>query len=79
MKKEDGTAIPVSGKTGTRTSHNLVSYAAANKNLIVTYGGVSIDNDVITVSNLEVKQEKGTKSTIVKLDNLNIRVVPIAG
>ncbi|MBR2796968.1 MAG: hypothetical protein IKE17_16025 [Clostridia bacterium] len=79
VKKEDGTAIPVSGKTGTRTSHNLVSYAAANKNLIVTYDGVSIDNDVITVSNLEVKQEKGTKSTIVKLDNLNIRVVPIAG
>lgn len=79
VKKEDGDPIPVSGSTGTRTSHNLVSYAAANKNLIVTYGSVSKNNDVITIANLEVKHESGDQSTLVKLDSLNIRVVPIAG
>ena len=79
VKKEDGTPIPVSGKTETRTSHNLVSYAAANKSLIVTYSGVTKVNDVITISDLEVKHEKGDTSPLVKLGSLNIRVVPIAG
>ncbi len=79
VKKEDGNPIPESGKTETRTPHNLVSYAAANKNLIVTYDNADINNDVITISDIEVKHENGDKSTLVKLDSLNIRVVPIAG
>ena len=64
---------------GGREGHNLVSYAAANKSLIVTYSGVTKVNDVITISDLEVKHEKGDTSPLVKLGSLNIRVVPIAG
>lgn len=77
--KEDGSAIPVKGSDKARDSHNLVSDSAANKNLIVTYGGATISNDIIKFSNLEVKEKNGSKSTLVKLDELNIRLVPIAG
>lgn len=75
VDKTTGNALPAGSN---RNSHNLVTSAASNKNLIVTYGSpIVVSKDVIEISNIEVKM--GTDSSIVKLDKLIIRLVPVSG
>ncbi len=78
VNKTDGKPLSVAGKTGERTPERLVTKAASNGNLIVTYTNASVSGDIITFSTLEVKQETGSKSTLVTLDELKIRLVPVA-
>ena len=78
VNKADGKPLNVCGKTGERMPERLVTKAASNGNLIVTYGNVSVTGDIITFTNLEVKQETGSKSTLVTLNELKIRLVPVA-
>lgn len=79
VNKTDGTPLSVAEKTGSRTPERLVTKAASNGDLIVTYDSASVSGDIITFSKLEVKRETGSKSTLVTLDKLKIRLVPVAG
>ena len=78
VNKTDGQPLSVAGKTGGRTPERLVTKAASNGNLIVTYNKANVSGDIITFTKLEVKQETGSKSTLVTLDELKIRLVPVA-
>ena len=53
----------------------LVSGAASNKNLYVTYGNCGVDGGVVTFENLSVKAKDGDK-TLAKIDiDYKIRVL----
>jgi len=80
VNREDGTAIPVPGDTGTRSPHLLVTNAASNKDLYVTYDSVGpdeVNRDVIVFSNIEVRRKVGG-SLITSLKELKIRMVPVS-
>jgi len=61
---------------------DLVSNAASNRNLYVTYGAVTYDPDsetepdIITISGIEVKRDSGDNATLASLEALKIRLVP---
>lgn len=77
VNKDTGAPIPVAGAAADdRTAHNLVSNAAANKNLIVTYDGTPTQSrDVICIPDIQVKD--GTGAVLVEMDELKIRLVPV--
>lgn len=79
VNQSDGSPIPVKGASTTRTSHNLVSGAASNKNLIIKYDAPSFANDVIVIPNLVVMHTDGSETKLATLDELKIRLVPVAG
>lgn len=73
VNKDDGTAIPMPEGTDPREARRLVSDAASNKNLRVSYGNsVAIDSDIVTLSTLEVRLGTGS-NPIASLDKLSIR------
>lgn len=53
-------------------NHLLVSYAASNKNLIITYGDVSAIGGIVEFNNIEVKKE-GQTQAIVSIQEFKIR------
>ena len=77
VNREDGTAIPAPGDTGTRSPHLLVTSAASNKDLYVTYEEPVIAGDVITFGRIEVRRKAGG-SLITSLKELKIRMVPVS-
>ena len=80
VNREDGTAIPAPGATDARSPHLLVTNAASNKDLYVTYDSVGpdeVNRDVIVFSNIEVRRKAGG-SLITSLKELKIRMVPVA-
>ena len=91
-EKEDQTADkkiwePIPNGDNTRTSYPLVSNAASNKDLYITYSAkngtpaIEIDPsnpDVIIFHNLEVKRNMGSRATIASLDELKIRLTPVS-
>ena len=73
-------AIP-DGETTKRQSHYLVSVAAANKNLKVTYGSADYNAsqpDIIAINNITVSRAVGETTVIASLDKLVIRLSPIS-
>lgn len=77
---QTGDPIPMAGQSESRAPHALVSDAAANKNLIVTYnvGSVFVDSDVITIPGLQVTLKDGSGGAIASLDELCIRMLPVS-
>ena len=78
VKPTGGTITPIAGST----VHDLVSKAASNKDLYVTYSTVELDTnnpDIIIFKQLEVKPINGSSSAITSLDELKIRLVPVEG
>lgn len=78
IKKPDGGPIVAISDSQT---FDLVSNAASNKDLYVTYERVETDagnSDIIVFKNLEVKRI-GDNSQITSLEELKIRLVPVAG
>ena len=81
VKSDSGDISPVNGSK----RHDLVSRAASNKDLYITYSKVKRDknamgvfNDFIVFENLAVKRINGGNSVITSIDKLEIRLVPIA-
>ncbi|MBQ9038395.1 MAG: type II secretion system protein [Oscillospiraceae bacterium] len=69
---------PLSGSK----QRDLVSYAASNKDLYITYEKVEYDgtndSDIIVFKNLEVKRINDSSSTLASLSELKIRLIPVS-
>lgn len=61
--------------------HALVSNAASNKNLFVTYESVArdtVNKDVLVFSNIEVKRMTSGNPVVASLETLKIRLIPVS-
>lgn len=72
-------STPVTGSK----QRDLVSNAASNKDLYVTYESVAYDRDkepdMIVFKKIEIKRINDNAAVLASLDELKIRLVPIAG
>lgn len=55
----------------------LVTNAASNKDLFVTFGSVERVSDIVVFKDIEVKRITGDKATITSLNELKIRLIPV--